>query len=98
MLDYFGDRIDEAAAALYHLGLAHLENGDVREGMKAMREMADDEDYQKHPLAAGAIRRLADNHWQNKDTEHGRQVLEAGGARTSGQTNDEETGIAGAAS
>lgn len=69
VLDYFGDEIGEASAALYHLGMAHLDNGDVRQGMEAMQEMADDEDYQKHPLAAGAIRRLGDNYWKNKQPD-----------------------------
>ncbi len=67
VLDYFGDQIDDAAAALFHLGIAHFDNGDDRDGMAAMKEMADDEDYSRHSLAAGALRILADNHWKNKE-------------------------------
>ncbi len=67
VLDFFGDKISDAAPALYFLGIAHLDNGDVRDGMEALKEMAEDEDYQKHPLAAGAVRRLADNYWKNQE-------------------------------
>ena len=66
VLDYFGDDVDDAAPALYFMGTAHIENGDVRKGMACMREMADDEDYRLHPLAAGALLRLGDNFLKNK--------------------------------
>jgi tetratricopeptide (TPR) repeat protein len=33
-----------------------------------MQEMVEDEEYRVHPLAAGALRHLADNHWKNKET------------------------------
>ncbi len=93
VLDYFGDSINDAAAALYSLGMAHLDNGDIRKGMAAMKEMADDEDYSAHPLAAGAIRRLADNQWKNKQKElavkYWKQVV-----RDFHRTNDHETRIA----
>ena len=61
VLDYFPDSIKYAAAALYHTGEAHHQNGDIEEAMKAWAELADDEDYSKQPLAADAINRLADN-------------------------------------
>ncbi len=67
VLDYFGDSIEDASSALYYLGVAHFDNGDEKEGMLAMKEMAEDEDYQKHPLAAGALRLLATNYWENKE-------------------------------
>ncbi len=69
VLDYFGEEIDDASAALYYLGLANFDNGDVKDGMAAMKEMVEDEDYRKHPLAAGALRRLANNHWRNNEHE-----------------------------
>jgi len=69
VLDYFGDAIDDAAPALFYLGMAELENGDVREGLEAMLEVVEDEDYRKHPVAAGALRRLADNKWRNGEYE-----------------------------
>ena len=67
LLDYFADEVDEAAAALYWMGVAHLENGDTREGMGCMKRMMDDEDYRQHPLAAGALGRLAENHVKNNE-------------------------------
>ncbi|MFT7512382.1 MAG: TolA-binding protein, partial [Candidatus Omnitrophota bacterium] len=67
VLDYFGDVIDDAAPALYYLGVAHLDNGDKKDGILAMKEMVEDEDYSVHPLAAGALARLADNYWANQD-------------------------------
>ena len=69
VMDYFPDKIEDASAALYHLGLAHLENGDDRKGILAMKEMAEDEDYSKHPLAAAALTQLANNHIRNKEPE-----------------------------
>ncbi len=69
VLDFFGDVVDDAAPALFYLGMAHIENGDTREGLEAMLEVVEDEDYQKHPVAAGALRRLADNKWRNGEQE-----------------------------
>jgi TolA-binding protein len=60
VLDYFPNHLLYAGAALYYLGAAHWENGDLKEAMKAWAEMAEDVDYRKHYLAAGAINRLAD--------------------------------------
>ncbi len=67
VLDYFADEIEDAAPALYFMGVAHFDNGDVRDGLECMREMVEDEEYREHPLAAGALRRLADNHWSKKE-------------------------------
>jgi len=69
VLDYFADQPDAAAPALYFTGLAHVENGDVRKGMQFFKQMVTDPRYQKHMLAAGALRRLADNHWQSKEVD-----------------------------
>ncbi|MFW5856290.1 MAG: tetratricopeptide repeat protein [Planctomycetota bacterium] len=69
VLDYFGDTIDAGAPALYYMGVAYLDNGDTRDGMECMLEMVEDPDYSKHPLAAGALNRLADNHWRNEEKE-----------------------------
>lgn len=61
VLDYFPNAIAYAGGALYYLGECHWENGEALEAMKAWAEMAQDDDYRKHFLAAGAINRLADN-------------------------------------
>ncbi len=69
VMDYFPDKIEEASAALYYLGLAQFENGDEKKGILALKEMAEDEDYSKHPLAAHALTQLANNHMRNKEPE-----------------------------
>lgn len=61
VLDYFPNAIDYAGGALFYTGECRWENGEAVEAMKAWAEMAQDEDYRKHFLAAGAINRLADN-------------------------------------
>ncbi|MBI2192488.1 MAG: tetratricopeptide repeat protein [Planctomycetes bacterium] len=61
VLDYFPDSVLYAAAALYYTGACHAENGDVEKAMKAWAEMAEDADYSKHFLAAGALNALAGN-------------------------------------
>ena len=66
VLDYFGDDILYAGASLYYMAQAHFDNGDIKSGLKAFKEMAEDEDYQKHALAAGAFRYLAENRLKNK--------------------------------
>ena len=69
VLDYFADSVGDAAPAQYFMGLAHLENGDVREGVQCLSDMIADEDYRKHPLAAGALARLAEIHWRKKEVD-----------------------------
>ncbi len=61
VLDYFPNATDYAGGALYYTGACHWDNGEAAEAMKAWAEMAQDADYRKHFLAAGAINRLADN-------------------------------------
>ncbi len=73
VLDYFPDDIPYAAAALFQIGQAHWDNGNTVEALKAWAEMADDADYRKQPLAAGAVNRLADAlHGQGKTAEAAR--------------------------
>jgi len=69
LLDYFEDVIDDAAAAMYYKGLAHIENGDVNRGMVVLKQMVEDEDYAKEPFAAGALRKLADHYWAHDKQE-----------------------------
>jgi tetratricopeptide (TPR) repeat protein len=89
VLDYFGDVIDDAAPALYYLGVAHFDNGDKKKAILAMKEMVEDEDYSQHPLAAGALKRLADNYWANKDrtlaVRYWKQVVADFSASNAGQ-------------
>jgi len=61
VLDYFPNAADYAGAALYYIGESNWQNGDAKAAMKAWAEMAQDADYRKHFLAAGAINQLADN-------------------------------------
>ncbi|MGD0090245.1 MAG: hypothetical protein ABSE73_10015 [Planctomycetota bacterium] len=69
VLDYFKTEIDDAAASLFFKGMALLDNGDTQKGLQCFQQMAEDEEYRYHPLAAGALRRLADNCWKRKQTE-----------------------------
>ena len=69
VLDYFPGVIEDASPALFYLGKAHFDNGQNKKGMLSMKEMAEDEDYREHALAAGALLVLAENHWKNKEKE-----------------------------
>lgn len=90
VLDFFPDELWVAAPAIYFRGIAHIDNGDIREGLEDMKAMYDDPDYRLHPLAAGALRRLADNHWNNNEREQAvrywREV-----DRIFHETNEQET-------
>lgn len=67
VLDYFGDQVEDAAPAQYWLGVAHLDNGEMIKGLRVMKGLVESDKYKTHPLAAGALRRLADNHYNNKE-------------------------------
>ncbi len=69
VLDMFPDVPWVAAPSLYFRGMARFDNGDIRPAMLDMKNMVEDQRYRLHPLAAGALRRLADNHWRNKEPE-----------------------------
>lgn len=60
VLDYFPNAVNYASPALYYIGRAEWQNGNVDKAMKAWIELADDADYSKHPLAADSINELAD--------------------------------------
>jgi outer membrane protein assembly factor BamD (BamD/ComL family) len=49
VLDYFADNVDDAAPAMYFMGVAHLENGDTRKGLQSMKNGA-------WPIITGATR------------------------------------------
>jgi len=67
VLDFFPNTTWVAAPALYFRGISHFENGDTRKGYNDMKLMVEHDAYRHHSLAAGALRRLADNHWRNKE-------------------------------
>ncbi|MFT5129517.1 MAG: tetratricopeptide (TPR) repeat protein [Rhodothermales bacterium] len=67
VLDYFGPDFDPASRALYLIGIAWEDNGDPRKSLQYMQEMADHEEYSRHALAAGAMRRLADYHYSREE-------------------------------
>ncbi len=69
VVDYFSDQTDDAAAALYFQGVAHFDNGDTSKALRCMRQLVDTPAYQKSPLAAGALRRLGDTYWEQKDVD-----------------------------
>jgi len=93
VLDYFGDDILYAGAALYFMAQAHFDNGDNKAALKALKEMAEDEDYQKHALAAGAFRYLADNLLKNKQVHESVKYLKLIVVNF-GKENQKETNIA----
>ena len=61
VLDYFPNDVAFAAPALYYIGRCHNNNGEIQKALQHWAEMADDEDYSLHPLAAYAINSLAGN-------------------------------------
>ena len=61
ILDYFPNAVEYASAALFYVGQCHWDNSDVKQAMTAWSQLADDEDYRRQPLAAGAINGVADN-------------------------------------
>lgn len=63
VIDYFGADVDPAAKAQFQIGLAHADNGDDRRSLAAMKQLADHEQWSKHALAAGAIRRLGEQYF-----------------------------------
>lgn len=67
VLDYFKDESWVAVQALYYRGIAHFDNGDQRQGLKDMKALVEDPAYQTEAVAAGALRRLADNHFKNTE-------------------------------
>ncbi len=73
ILEFFRNNPKIAAAALYYLGLAHWENGDLGAAMKAWKQLADDKEYSKQPLAADAINKLAENF--EKQEQAGRAMV-----------------------
>ncbi len=61
VLDYFPNNATFAGAALYYTGQVHWENGAIEPAMRAWAQMAQDQDYRRHRLAAYALNALGDN-------------------------------------
>ncbi|MEI6148758.1 MAG: tetratricopeptide repeat protein [bacterium] len=59
LMDYFPDRVAYAAPALFYIGECQLDNGNREVALKTWKELADDKDYRKHPIAAYALNALA---------------------------------------
>jgi TolA-binding protein len=64
VLDFFADQVEEAAPARYFKGVALLENGDAARAVKELQALAADERTRRHPLAASALRQIAQHFWQ----------------------------------
>lgn len=78
-LDYFEEDAVVAAPALYFKAMALLKNGDTLKCLAVLRRMVEHKDYRKHPLAAGALRQLADHYWKHNKRDlavrHWKQVV-----------------------
>ena len=64
VLDFYLDERWIATAALFHIGLAHLQNGDERQAQATFATLVEDPEHARHPLAARALRRLGDMSWR----------------------------------
>lgn len=60
VLDYYPNAVHYAAAALYYMGDCYWDVGNQPSALKIWLELAQDEDYRKHYLAADALNRLSD--------------------------------------
>lgn len=67
VIDYWPDDAYFAGAAMYQIGSCYLANGDLRAGLKEMQKMVMHKEYRHHPLAAQALKWLADNARKNDD-------------------------------
>ncbi len=61
LLDLYAHEIDEAAPAMFLMGNAHIQNGDIERGMAVLTELADHEQYRQHPIADVAMNQVADH-------------------------------------
>lgn len=69
VLDFFPDDTWIAAPALYFRAMTRFEMGEDRLGFADLVAMTDHEAYGKHPLAADALVRIANNHWSNRRSQ-----------------------------
>ena len=59
VIDYFPDDLVFASSALYRIGEAHEQNGDMARALAAWRRLVDDEGYRAQPMAAPALNKVA---------------------------------------
>lgn len=76
LIDLFPDDLTYAPLAMYRIGVCNLANGDKVAGLKAMRALVRNKQYQKHPLVANALQMLADNARKNKEMAKAYKYLE----------------------
>ena len=67
LLDFNAEQVEDAVPAMYLMGRAQIENGNVDDGMRTFKQLADNEKYLNHPLADLALNQLADYDLANKD-------------------------------
>ena len=87
VMDFFPLDLPAASPALFYLGQAHLENGDIAAAMKLFKEMVDDEDYKQDPLAARALYQLSTNAVKNKDIPKAVALWKRAASEYSSRTN-----------
>ena len=75
VVDFYPGEIEVAAVALYYRGRAEFDNGDITKGMTTMKQLLDDPEYSKQPVAASASLSLVWNHWRNKEPEKAETYL-----------------------
>jgi TolA-binding protein len=94
VIDYFPEKVEDCAAALYHVGLTRLDNGDALKGINAFRTLADDPRYKDQPLTAGAIRRLGDYYWSQRQYDAAVKRWKEVVAGYAGKNDEEVNGAA----
>lgn len=75
IVDFYPGEIEAAAVALYYRGVAQFDNGDITAGMTTMKQLLDDPEYKKQPVAASASLSLVWNYWRNKEPERAETYL-----------------------
>lgn len=75
VIDFYPGEIAAASVALYYRGVAEFDNGDVSKGMTTMKQLLDDPEYGKQPVAASASLSLVWNYWRNKEPDKAETYL-----------------------
>lgn len=67
VIDFFPDDRYYAGAAAFYIGYSYVEDGDIRKGLQAYETMVGEGGYPEHPLAANALKALADNAYKSNE-------------------------------